>query len=62
MPNPFLEHPILNSPYDYPSRHMYEIEADFKEQVEGEFNKLIEAATTPAATTLPAELRTGSTG
>jgi type III restriction enzyme len=21
MSNPFFDHPILNSPYDYPSRH-----------------------------------------
>lgn len=27
MSNPFFEHPILNSPYDYPERH-WELDAD----------------------------------
>ena len=27
MQNPFFEHPILNSPYEYPSRH-WELDAD----------------------------------
>ncbi|HPM73917.1 MAG TPA: hypothetical protein PLE25_13160, partial [Spirochaetales bacterium] len=27
MANPFYEHPILNSPYDYPRRH-WELDAD----------------------------------
>ena len=26
MPNPFFEHPILNSPYEYPARH-WELDA-----------------------------------
>lgn len=27
MPNPFFDHPILNSPYDCPARH-WELDAD----------------------------------
>ena len=27
MSNPFFDHPILNSPYDYPSRH-WELDDD----------------------------------
>ena len=27
MPNPFFDHPILNSPYEYPRRH-WELDAD----------------------------------
>ncbi len=27
MPNPFFDHPILNSPYEYPRRH-WELDED----------------------------------
>ena len=69
MENQFFEKPILNSPYEYPSRYweldetgqptqriiesrrraeftdVYEMQTDFKEKVEAEFNKMIETVT-----------------
>jgi hypothetical protein len=42
MENRFFERPILNSPYKYPVRQVYQIETEFKAKVESEFNKMIE--------------------
>ena len=48
MSNPFFDHPILNSPYEYGRwafaefTEVYQIESDFKKKVETEFSRMID--------------------